>query len=392
LIRMFSIRQKRVIISFSLTALALVAVLSGTGCQGGAGLNKGTTVSFFPLSGSPFGISIAGLDRDEAPDIAVIAKYRGLYLWMNQRGAPAGEPVLRKYLPFGLAIDSGDFNGDGITDLAYVVENNVQLLVNDGSGTDYDSSRILDGPFFSQFLKVADLNNDGVSDIVAVGALSNEIYVHLSDGPLSYHLEKVPLSDRSLPLPSSAKTLDIGDIDGDGFKDLIIPEFANNALWLVFNNNGKSFTPRLAFTLPPEEKIMHASFLFYDKNRRASFIALAAGSYNPKLIVLSCDGSGTCLRHESVSLPYPNPNHIALVIRDNAVSGLLITHYRVVQMQSALSYVRLNTATSSLPIITGTEPLTLLPSYCVMSVYHETVGILSACQNPDGIAFIEFKK
>lgn len=365
--------------------LLITSILLHEGCGGDSGdkdLSK-----FYPLTGSPYGVVDADLNGDGLKDIAVIIKYSGLYIYFNKGKSLSSEPVRLSYLPYGTAIDTGDFNGDSIPDLAYIVENCIQVLINDGTGRSFNSSLVLPGPLFSFSLKTPDLNNDGISDIVAVGIEDDEIYIYLSSGPLEYNLIKLDMPDDPMYFDFSAKTLSVGDVDGDGFVDILVPEFKNNALWLIRNKGGAGFTPELILTLPPDDKILYAHILTYDQKTNTALIAVVSGTYDPRISVYSISSSITTFV-ETKTLPYPYPVHIYPIESSNSTVGLIITHLRSFEYTGgAITYLRLNTNTFSL---SDMEVMKILPSYGIMSIYIDDLrSILTVCQNPDGLLLLK---
>ena len=169
------------------------------------------------------------------PDIAVAgspstgsAGYVALYL---NKGPTAGNisfanPVLFTVGSQPNAIATGDFRANGLTDV--VVTNlvrdtqsgSVQVLFGDGTGQLTSSSTVAIAAELAS-VSVADMNNDGFPDIVAVGA-NGSLYLLLNDG--TGHFK----SATNVSGASAFSLSTIGDFNGDGLQDLA--ELTSNPL------------------------------------------------------------------------------------------------------------------------------------------------------------------
>jgi hypothetical protein len=332
----------------------------------------------------PFDAVVADLNGDGDEDAAVIVKYSGLYIYRNTGSSLNPSPVRLQFLPHGTAIDTGDFNGDSVPDLAYILENTIQILVNDATGEHFNAERFLNGPLFSFALKTPDLNRDGISDIVAVGAMDTHIYLYLSTAPMTFDLMKIDMAGKPLYFDFSAKTLSVADVDGDGFVDILIPEFRNSALWLIQNKEGKTFTPRLIASGAPLDLIQYAVFLNYDSVRKSSLIAFVSGTEKPMITTASLSGTGALAIIDVKPLPYAFPVHITKTARKSGEISLVITHSCGLEsLKGALTKAVIDTGSGHILALDITQTL---PSSGVMSAYVPGLkSLLTVCQTPDGI-------
>jgi hypothetical protein len=375
----------------TLFILFITLVLSLAGCGGNAGEKEEPSHAsqFYKLTGSPFWAVDSDLNGDGLKDVAVIVKYSGLFVYFNTGESLSPDPVRFNFMPHGTSIDTGDFNGDSIPDLAYIVENSVQILINDGTGRAFNSALILDGPLFSLSLRTPDLNNDGISDIVAVGAEDSQVYIHLSSGPLKYTLTKLDMPQGAQYFKFSAKTLSVADINNDGFLDIFVPEFRNNSLWVIWNKGKEGFMPERILTLPPDDKIIQALPVKYDKETNTSFIAVISGTYAPAISIYSLSNS-TIKLVGTKTLPHPNPTHIFTTGKKNHTDEFIVTHsHDMKSLNGAISRLRLDPVTLA---ISNMEVVETLPSKGVMSLYLDNLHkTLTVCIHPDGLSLIEAK-
>jgi RHS repeat-associated protein len=123
---------------------------------------------------------------------------------------------------------AGDFNGDGLTDLAYPLSSTPFVLpwriyYGDGYGV---TPAVHDGPNLTleqvQFAMVADLDADGMSDLlVKTPSSANLMYAR------SFGSTFGPLVDTGLNAASTAGSMIVTDLTGDGLQDLARVDSAN---------------------------------------------------------------------------------------------------------------------------------------------------------------------
>jgi hypothetical protein len=232
---------------------SLVSVLLGNG-DGTFGARTD-----FGTGGGPGSISIADLNEDGKPDLAMVS-------WIGSGGTVSilfgnGDGTFRARADFvtadnaqGLAI--ADLDGDGHQDLAVSTWSDVSVLLGNGDGTfrahhdlDIDETGLLS-------IAVADLDGDGRQDLAVTNSLSNTVIVllnRMSPAPLAMGFELTPgtldrtsggrwvtgflepappLAARDIdvasirlngtvPVDAAAPTA-LGDHDGDGVPDLMV--------------------------------------------------------------------------------------------------------------------------------------------------------------------------
>jgi hypothetical protein len=136
----------------------------------------------------------------------------------------------------------GDFNGDGIQDIA--TANLVGTVsVRLGTGTvSFQPPVTVDVGQSAVSLAMADFNGDGKQDLVTANSASNNVSVLLGDGaggfsaPINVNVGHVPVQ------------VAVGDFNGDGRPDLVVVNNGDNNVTVLLNRRGQlsQFQPQFA--------------------------------------------------------------------------------------------------------------------------------------------------
>ncbi|MFZ4057339.1 MAG: FG-GAP-like repeat-containing protein, partial [Ferruginibacter sp.] len=121
------------------------------------------------------------------------------------------------------AIAIGDFNLDGKQDLAITTENpsEVTLHIGDGLGgftRVTDAAQRIFVPDVPVSIAMADVNNNGVVDLVTTNYFNNSISVRFGNGTGGF----VGNSSYNFPVGTSPEHLAIVDVNGDGHLDIVV--------------------------------------------------------------------------------------------------------------------------------------------------------------------------
>jgi hypothetical protein len=161
----------------------------------------------------------------------------------------------------GIAIATGDFNEDGILDLAITTgrDNAAAILLGKGDGTfaPAPGSPFKVVGFFPGSLVAADFNGDGKLDLAVPNFLSNTVSILLGNGDGTFsEATGSPIQTGNEPV-----NMAVGDFNADGKVDLIVQgqSPANNIVIFLGNGDG-TFTHSTPATVTQAGPIAAADF------------------------------------------------------------------------------------------------------------------------------------
>ena len=132
----------------------------------------------------------------------------------------------------------GDFNGDGIPDLAVVngLKATISILSGNGDGT---FTAVFETPVLAgtpDGIAVADFNSDGCPDLAVGNTLNNKLTVFLGHCDGTFTSASTSPSAGSAPLSVAT-----GDFNGDGIPDLAAANYLGNTLTILLGNGDGTF-------------------------------------------------------------------------------------------------------------------------------------------------------
>src|SRR5271157_19069 len=190
------------------------------------------------------------------------------------------------------SVVSGDFNGDGKTDLA-VTQTGTKLLtvlLGKGDGTFQAGVPYTVGSN-PAFAAVVDVNNDNVPDLVTANQSGNTFSVLLGNGDGTFK----PSLD--FTAGNSPRAIASGDFNGDGRVDLAIVNFSDHTVSVPLGNGDGTFQAARAYNVDLDRKSVAAGDL--DGDGRPDLVVTnfcgtdAACASNGTVSVLLAVGDGT---------------------------------------------------------------------------------------------------
>ncbi len=139
----------------------------------------------------------------------------------------------------GYAVAIMDIERDGDLDFIAATYQQIQVLVNDGSG--HFTSGATVATEFTFHLAVGDFDDDGINDFAFTSFMSSlDLYIAYGDGLGGF--TRSPSLQHSASINS--QEIGIGDVDGDGDLDLVLPTLTHGDEPLLLRNDGqRTFTP-----------------------------------------------------------------------------------------------------------------------------------------------------
>jgi tetratricopeptide (TPR) repeat protein len=181
-----------------------------------------------PRAGGAFGLALAAL--------ALLAL-----------DPPRAQPGFQAPLSFQTAqvpvfVASGDFNGDGILDLATAnqADNSVSVLLGNGDGTFQPAVSYAAGSEPSCVV-VADFNGDGKLDLAVANYSSDNVSVLLGNGNGTFQ------AAAEYNTQSGSLSLAVSDFNGDGIPDLVVANALSATVSILLGNGDGTFQPAVEY-------------------------------------------------------------------------------------------------------------------------------------------------
>jgi hypothetical protein len=199
-----------------------------------------------PGYGNPYFVAVGDFNGDGIPDLAVTSwNTNSLTILLgNGKGGftPAPDsPVAVGPRPVSVAV--GDFNGDGIPDVAVagLGSSSVSILLGNGNGSFTEAPHSpLAALSFPSSVAVGDFNGDGIPDVAVAGFDGDLVTILLGNGNGTF--TPVPVNISVITGIYPAYSVAVGDFNGDGTPDLAVPNTGSDTLTILLGNGNGTFT------------------------------------------------------------------------------------------------------------------------------------------------------
>lgn len=217
-------------------------------------------VAEYPVQSHATGVALRDLDRDGRADLLYTARgtgYRGdvkigtLHLRRGLEGLKFGDPIQLAAGPSAYFVETGDFNGDGLFDMAVPNEHgvNVQRWLNPGrdlfAKPDAIQRLTLETvPIPNQrshainHVRAADVDRDGKLDLLTANLGTSTVSKFLGNGDGTFR------TAAPFDAGKDGAWIDIGDLNQDGAADFVMTHWTGDFLSVFMNDGRGNFAPR----------------------------------------------------------------------------------------------------------------------------------------------------
>ena len=187
-------------------------------------------------------VRVADLNNDGNLDI--LSSDLGYIYWYENDGTGSfgtNSTILSN--TFNWHIETGDMNNDGLPEVIAVLPNNAEVKIFENSNGNFNQSFVINQPAsFARYFKAADMDGDGDIDIIGAFSGINLLYYFQNDGQNNF--TEIPIT----PYNYNTSDMKLADINDDGYTDIIIATGFETVIYTFDGNSNFTNTQTLSNT------------------------------------------------------------------------------------------------------------------------------------------------
>ena len=268
----------------------------------GPGTSTFQPQQLFPVGIRPVEIASGDFNGDGLSDLAITNQGDDTVSMLLGKGDGTFQP--QRLFPVGIrpvGIARGDFNGDGFPDLAIAnqADDTVSVLLGNGDGT-FQPQQTYGVGGTPNGVAAADFNGDGFLDLAVTNYGSNTVSVLLGNGDATFQ------PPQTYPAGTQPFQLATGDLNGDGVPDLAVTNLGGATVSVVLGKGDGTFQ------LPQTYKVGNLPWgiAVADFNGDGLPDLAVANNGSDTVSVLLGNGDGTFLPQQAY--PTGTPNNVAI--------------------------------------------------------------------------------
>lgn len=269
------------------------------------------------------GLAITGLNSDAGPAFAVFDRSADRITYQSNEAGVKFEQGRDEGLLAPSALEFADLNSDGLDDLIVANGGSNEVFVYLGLDDDhFDLGQRFVVGTDPEAITISDLNGDGIADVVVTNQGSNDVSLLFGQGQGNAW---TLLAGPRLRAGTGPIATTVADMNADGLVDIVVANHESNDVYLLiglgrgFFNDKRPIIARTGIG-PTQLFVGH-----FDNDSRFDVLTVNAGSHD--LTVISGLGQSDLVGSQTVRLSENDPvAAIARDFNDDGLSDVIVAH------------------------------------------------------------------